>query len=257
MPGGPSRAARSRHGGGVRAAGRRQAPSPRGAAGRPGPGMEVEKMDENEWKYHGEGNQSLVVSHCQVRPLRGGAGAPLPRRRAPREGREGGGGPGPPQVRGRAGPFLNRGSGGSLGTAGGDALAVTRLSCRDMGATEGSPGRDRAPLGARGVWRPRGEGGVPPAPCLRAHFFGLSSPFSRVKKETEPGPFAGSIVRRSGGCPRRCCHLTAPGSAPSGPRRSWGRAWRVSGAAPGPQSSATESESCHGVPQNALGIAWI
>ncbi|NWT13511.1 IPPK kinase, partial [Vireo altiloquus] len=27
--------------------------------------MEVEKMDENEWKYHGEGNQSLVVSHCQ------------------------------------------------------------------------------------------------------------------------------------------------------------------------------------------------
>ncbi|KAL9838964.1 inositol-pentakisphosphate 2-kinase [Geothlypis trichas] len=32
---------------------------------RPGPGMEVEKMDENEWKYHGEGNQSLVVSHCQ------------------------------------------------------------------------------------------------------------------------------------------------------------------------------------------------
>lgn len=34
---------------------------------RPGPGMEVEKMDENEWKYHGEGNQSLVVSHCQVR----------------------------------------------------------------------------------------------------------------------------------------------------------------------------------------------
>ncbi|KAJ7424725.1 Inositol-pentakisphosphate 2-kinase [Willisornis vidua] len=27
--------------------------------------MEVGKMDENEWKYHGEGNQSLVVSHCQ------------------------------------------------------------------------------------------------------------------------------------------------------------------------------------------------
>nr|XP_005987157.1 PREDICTED: inositol-pentakisphosphate 2-kinase [Latimeria chalumnae] len=31
--------------------------------------MELEKMDENEWKYHGEGNKSLVVSHvqhCQV-----------------------------------------------------------------------------------------------------------------------------------------------------------------------------------------------
>jgi len=24
-------------------------------------------MDENEWKYHGEGNKSLVVSHVQVR----------------------------------------------------------------------------------------------------------------------------------------------------------------------------------------------
>lgn len=29
-------------------------------------GMEVDKMDENEWKYHGEGNKSLVVSHVQV-----------------------------------------------------------------------------------------------------------------------------------------------------------------------------------------------
>ncbi|XP_078517508.1 inositol-pentakisphosphate 2-kinase [Lissotriton helveticus] len=27
--------------------------------------MEGEKMDENEWKYHGEGNKSLVVSHVQ------------------------------------------------------------------------------------------------------------------------------------------------------------------------------------------------
>ncbi|XP_066553953.1 inositol-pentakisphosphate 2-kinase isoform X1 [Amia ocellicauda] len=27
--------------------------------------MEVDKMDENEWKYHGEGNKSLVVSHVQ------------------------------------------------------------------------------------------------------------------------------------------------------------------------------------------------
>lgn len=41
--------------------------------------MEVEKMDENEWKYHGEGNQSLVVSHCQVRRVTAGAArAPLP-----------------------------------------------------------------------------------------------------------------------------------------------------------------------------------
>lgn len=23
-------------------------------------------MDENDWKYHGEGNKSLVVSHIQV-----------------------------------------------------------------------------------------------------------------------------------------------------------------------------------------------
>ncbi|TRZ01614.1 hypothetical protein DNTS_022970 [Danionella cerebrum] len=31
--------------------------------------MELDKMDENDWKYHGEGNKSLVVSHlqhCQV-----------------------------------------------------------------------------------------------------------------------------------------------------------------------------------------------
>ncbi|KAM9409175.1 inositol-pentakisphosphate 2-kinase isoform 2-T2 [Pholidichthys leucotaenia] len=27
--------------------------------------MEVDKMDENDWKYHGEGNKSLVVSHVQ------------------------------------------------------------------------------------------------------------------------------------------------------------------------------------------------
>ncbi|MBN3325799.1 IPPK kinase, partial [Atractosteus spatula] len=27
--------------------------------------MEVDKMDENEWKYHGEGNKSLVISHVQ------------------------------------------------------------------------------------------------------------------------------------------------------------------------------------------------
>ncbi|XP_029286551.1 inositol-pentakisphosphate 2-kinase-like [Cottoperca gobio] len=28
--------------------------------------MELDKMDENEWKYHGEGNKSLVVSHVQL-----------------------------------------------------------------------------------------------------------------------------------------------------------------------------------------------
>ncbi|KAM3834045.1 inositol-pentakisphosphate 2-kinase [Diretmus argenteus] len=27
--------------------------------------MEVDKMEENDWKYHGEGNKSLVVSHVQ------------------------------------------------------------------------------------------------------------------------------------------------------------------------------------------------
>ncbi|XP_078139987.1 inositol-pentakisphosphate 2-kinase [Centroberyx gerrardi] len=27
--------------------------------------MELDKMDENDWKYHGEGNKSLVVSHIQ------------------------------------------------------------------------------------------------------------------------------------------------------------------------------------------------
>ncbi|XP_028853209.1 inositol-pentakisphosphate 2-kinase [Denticeps clupeoides] len=27
--------------------------------------MELDKMDENDWKYHGEGNKSLVVSHLQ------------------------------------------------------------------------------------------------------------------------------------------------------------------------------------------------
>lgn len=28
--------------------------------------MDEGKMDENEWKYHGEGNKSLVVAHAQV-----------------------------------------------------------------------------------------------------------------------------------------------------------------------------------------------
>ncbi|KAF3856723.1 hypothetical protein F7725_017446 [Dissostichus mawsoni] len=28
--------------------------------------MELDKMDENEWRYHGEGNKSLVVSHVQL-----------------------------------------------------------------------------------------------------------------------------------------------------------------------------------------------
>ncbi|XP_051551399.1 inositol-pentakisphosphate 2-kinase isoform X2 [Myxocyprinus asiaticus] len=28
--------------------------------------MELDKMDENDWKYHGEGNKSLVVSHSQT-----------------------------------------------------------------------------------------------------------------------------------------------------------------------------------------------
>lgn len=49
--------------------------------------MEVEKMDENEWKYHGEGNQSLVVSHCQVGMRWRRAGAPPPPRRARGRGR--------------------------------------------------------------------------------------------------------------------------------------------------------------------------
>uniref|UniRef100_A0A4W6CDM0 Inositol-pentakisphosphate 2-kinase n=1 Tax=Lates calcarifer TaxID=8187 RepID=A0A4W6CDM0_LATCA len=31
--------------------------------------MELDKMDENDWKYHGEGNKSLVVSHVQVSRL--------------------------------------------------------------------------------------------------------------------------------------------------------------------------------------------
>lgn len=31
--------------------------------------MELDKMDENDWKYHGEGNKSLVVSHVQVSQL--------------------------------------------------------------------------------------------------------------------------------------------------------------------------------------------
>uniref|UniRef100_A0A3Q3KSG3 Inositol-pentakisphosphate 2-kinase n=1 Tax=Monopterus albus TaxID=43700 RepID=A0A3Q3KSG3_MONAL len=31
--------------------------------------MELDKMDENDWKYHGEGNKSLVVSHIQVSQL--------------------------------------------------------------------------------------------------------------------------------------------------------------------------------------------
>lgn len=29
--------------------------------------MELDKMDENDWKYHGEGNKSLVVSNVQVK----------------------------------------------------------------------------------------------------------------------------------------------------------------------------------------------
>lgn len=32
-------------------------------------GMEFDRMDENDWKYHGEGNKSLVVSHVQVNKL--------------------------------------------------------------------------------------------------------------------------------------------------------------------------------------------
>lgn len=31
--------------------------------------MELDRMDENDWKYHGEGNKSLVVSHVQVNKL--------------------------------------------------------------------------------------------------------------------------------------------------------------------------------------------
>lgn len=31
--------------------------------------MELDKMDENDWRYHGEGNKSLVVSHVQVSRL--------------------------------------------------------------------------------------------------------------------------------------------------------------------------------------------
>uniref|UniRef100_A0A8B9JEB4 Inositol-pentakisphosphate 2-kinase n=1 Tax=Astyanax mexicanus TaxID=7994 RepID=A0A8B9JEB4_ASTMX len=31
--------------------------------------MALDKMDENDWKYHGEGNKSLVVSHVQVREV--------------------------------------------------------------------------------------------------------------------------------------------------------------------------------------------
>lgn len=27
--------------------------------------METEKMDENEWDYHGEGNKSMIVAHSQ------------------------------------------------------------------------------------------------------------------------------------------------------------------------------------------------
>nr|XP_019822138.1 PREDICTED: inositol-pentakisphosphate 2-kinase-like [Bos indicus] len=27
--------------------------------------MDEGKMDENEWRYHGEGNKSLVVAHAQ------------------------------------------------------------------------------------------------------------------------------------------------------------------------------------------------
>lgn len=29
--------------------------------------METEKMDENEWDYHGEGNKSMIVAHSQVK----------------------------------------------------------------------------------------------------------------------------------------------------------------------------------------------
>lgn len=35
-------------------------------APRPHRGMDEGKMDENEWRYHGEGNKSLVVAHAQV-----------------------------------------------------------------------------------------------------------------------------------------------------------------------------------------------
>lgn len=28
--------------------------------------MQLDKMDENEWTYHGEGNKNLVVAHVKV-----------------------------------------------------------------------------------------------------------------------------------------------------------------------------------------------
>nr|XP_014720308.2 inositol-pentakisphosphate 2-kinase isoform X2 [Equus asinus] len=46
--------------------GGRAAPSSRPReAPRPHRGMDEEKIDENEWGYHGEGNKSLVVAHAQ------------------------------------------------------------------------------------------------------------------------------------------------------------------------------------------------
>lgn len=28
--------------------------------------MQLDKMEENDWKYHGEGNKNLVVAHVKV-----------------------------------------------------------------------------------------------------------------------------------------------------------------------------------------------
>lgn len=126
-------------------------PTGRGA----GPGMEVEKMDENEWKYHGEGNQSLVVSHCQVcvgRPAAGNgrrrAAAPPPSRRARVRGAP------PARRRAPSGPGAAPGSpqAGPAGGEGGSRLlgpARCRLRwgpSRWWGLARGGSGRPAPPL---------------------------------------------------------------------------------------------------------------
>lgn len=105
-------------------------------------------MDENEWRYHGEGNKSLVVSHRQVMALRG---APRAARRSLRAWSR-------VALRPPASPWLRLCSG----------RRPHRYASGPGGESPVSPGRSRSFLGSPAP---------PPPPYQRKHPSDLPSAF--------------------------------------------------------------------------------